>query len=120
MQHAAPQAWGATIVSTESLKNVGLTTRQQQVLELLRRGESNKLIGRQLNLRESTVKVHLRQIMRKLGVANRTQAALSAERLDIRTTKPKSLKMPVKWMPLMPELLRAFCANDSWYCLYTM
>jgi DNA-binding CsgD family transcriptional regulator len=104
-------------VSTASLSNVGLTTRQQQVLELLRRGESNKLIGRQLNLRESTVKVHLRQIMRKLGVANRTQAALSAERLGIPTTKPKSRKIPVKWMPLIPGLLSAFCAYDSWYCL---
>ena len=42
-------------------------------------GESNKLIGRQLKLRESTVKVHIRQIMRKqLGATNCTQAALSA------------------------------------------
>ena len=36
-------------------------------------GESNKLIGRQLKLRESTVKVHIRQIMRKLGATNRTR-----------------------------------------------
>jgi len=61
----------------------GLTARQQDVLERLRRGESNKLIGRQLRLRESTVKVHIRQIMRKLGAANRTQAALCAAQLDL-------------------------------------
>jgi len=54
----------------------GLTTRQQEVLELLRRGVSNKVIGRALNMTEATVKVHVRQIMRKLGASNRTQAAL--------------------------------------------
>lgn len=60
----------------------GLTARQQEVLERLRQGESNKLIGRQLKLRESTVKVHIRQIMRKLGATNRTQAALCAAHLS--------------------------------------
>lgn len=61
----------------------GLTARQQEVLERLRQGESNKLIGRQLKLRESTVKVHIRQIMRKLGATNRTQAALCAAQLSL-------------------------------------
>jgi DNA-binding NarL/FixJ family response regulator len=61
----------------------GLTARQWEVLERLRQGESNKLIGRQLKLRESTVKVHIRQIMRKLGATNRTQAALCAAELDL-------------------------------------
>jgi DNA-binding NarL/FixJ family response regulator len=61
----------------------GLTARQQEVLERLGQGESNKLIGRQLKLRESTVKVHIRQIMRKLGATNRTQAALCAARLQL-------------------------------------
>ena len=62
----------------------GLTARQWEVLERLRQGESNKLIGRQLKLRESTVKVHIRQIMRKLGATNRTQAALCAAELSSR------------------------------------
>ena len=65
----------------------GLTTRQQEVLERLRQGESNKLIGRQLKLRESTVKVHIRQIMRKLGATNRTQAALCAVQLSVARDK---------------------------------
>lgn len=60
----------------------GLTVRQQEVLEHLQHGASNKLIGRQLKLRESTVKVHIRQIMRKLGATNRTQAALCAVQLS--------------------------------------
>ena len=65
----------------------GLTARQQEVLERLRQGESNKLIGRQLKLRESTVKVHIRQIMRKLGATNRTQAALCAAQLSLARDK---------------------------------
>jgi DNA-binding NarL/FixJ family response regulator len=54
-----------------------LTERQVSVLKGLRRGDSNKAIARELGLREGTVKVHVRQIMRKLGVANRTKAAIA-------------------------------------------
>ncbi|MFB9947777.1 response regulator transcription factor [Rhizobium puerariae] len=56
-----------------------LTQRQCEVLERLRFGKSNKHIARELNMQEATVKVHVRQIMRKLGAANRTQAALLAQ-----------------------------------------
>jgi DNA-binding NarL/FixJ family response regulator len=55
-----------------------LTPRQIDVLERLRLGRSNKHIGRDLDMSEATVKVHVRQIMRKLGAVNRTQAALLA------------------------------------------
>ncbi len=54
----------------------GLTQRQSEILELLHKGMPNKLIARRLDLRESTVKVHMRQILRKLGVQNRTEAAI--------------------------------------------
>ncbi|WP_172403355.1 response regulator transcription factor [Ensifer aridi] len=57
-------------------ENEGLTRRQNEVLEQLRQGRSNKHIARDLDMEESTVKVHVRQIMRKLGASNRTQAAL--------------------------------------------
>jgi DNA-binding NarL/FixJ family response regulator len=60
-----------------------LTSRQTDVLHLLRSGQSNKYIARELNMRESTVKVHVRQIMRKLGAANRTQAALFARQMEV-------------------------------------
>jgi DNA-binding NarL/FixJ family response regulator len=53
-----------------------LTPRQAAVLECLCQGDSNKLIARRLSVSETTVKVHVRQIMRKLGAANRTQAAV--------------------------------------------
>lgn len=55
-----------------------LTRRQHEVLDRLRLGKSNKVIARDLDMQESTVKVHVRQIMRKLGASNRTQAALLA------------------------------------------
>lgn len=61
------------------LTHAGLTTRQCDVLERLRYGKSNKHIARELNMQEATVKVHVRQIMRKLGAANRTQVALLAQ-----------------------------------------
>lgn len=58
-----------------------LTPREIAVLDGLRQGQSNKQIARELSLREPTIKVHIRHIMRKFGVANRTQVALFAERL---------------------------------------
>jgi DNA-binding NarL/FixJ family response regulator len=57
--------------------NINLTERQRSVLERLGRGDSNKAIARLLGIREGTVKVHVRQIMRKLGVVNRTQVAIA-------------------------------------------
>jgi DNA-binding NarL/FixJ family response regulator len=74
---SAPQSAQAE-TSRVSAGGSGLTTRQQQVLGLLRTGKSNKLIARELSMQESTVKVHVRQIMRKFGAANRTQVALCA------------------------------------------
>ena len=53
----------------------GLTHRQLAVLEAVRRGKANKIIAYELNMCESTVKVHLRNIMKKLRARNRTEAA---------------------------------------------
>jgi DNA-binding NarL/FixJ family response regulator len=55
-----------------------LTAKQEEVLRLLRQGQSNKVIASHLGLSEATVKVHLRCIMRKLGVVNRTQVAIAS------------------------------------------
>ncbi len=54
------------------------TERQYAVLVCLCRGDPNKVIGRKLGMTETTVKVHVREIMRKLGVSNRTQVAIAA------------------------------------------
>lgn len=58
-----------------------LTPRELSVLDLLREGKPNKLIAIGLNMEESTVKVHVRNILKKLHAANRTEAASVANRL---------------------------------------
>lgn len=58
-----------------------LTGRQFDVLRLLVRGHSNKLIARDLNIGEGTVKVHVAAIFRALGARNRTEAVANARRL---------------------------------------
>jgi two-component system, NarL family, nitrate/nitrite response regulator NarL len=57
-----------------------LTDRQRDVFQLLLAGHSNKEIARSLGVLEGTVKVHVRAIMQKLGVKNRTQVAVAAAR----------------------------------------
>jgi DNA-binding NarL/FixJ family response regulator len=57
-----------------------MTERQRAVLLCLCQGDPNKVIGRKLGMTETTVKVHVREIMRKLGVVNRTQVAIAAGR----------------------------------------
>jgi DNA-binding NarL/FixJ family response regulator len=59
-----------------------LTRRQRDVLSLISEGKSNKLIADALGMSESTVKAHVKQIIRRLNVVNRTQAALLAARVD--------------------------------------
>jgi len=58
-----------------------LTPRELSVIDLLREGKPNKLIAAQLEMQESTVKVHVRNILKKLRAANRTHAASVANRL---------------------------------------
>lgn len=55
-----------------------LTERELQVLKGLTEGKSNKEIARDLDIQEPTVKLHMKTLYRKLGAANRTQAALIA------------------------------------------
>jgi NarL family two-component system response regulator LiaR len=58
----------------------GLTRREREVLALLARGLPNKRIARELGITEKTVKAHVGHLMAKLGVTDRTQAALVAVR----------------------------------------
>jgi len=57
------------------------TTRQIAVIEALRKGKANKTIAYELNMCESTVKVHVRNIMKRLKAKNRTQIAYLASEL---------------------------------------
>jgi two-component system nitrate/nitrite response regulator NarL len=55
-----------------------LSNRELMVLKQLTQGASNKHIARDLNIAEATVKVHIRNLLHKIGVKNRTQAAMWA------------------------------------------
>ncbi len=59
---------------------VDLTRRELEVLELVRKGLANKQIARRLGITERTVKAHLTSTFQRIGVSDRTQAALWAER----------------------------------------
>jgi DNA-binding NarL/FixJ family response regulator len=61
----------------------GLTGRELEVLGLVRAGLPNKLIARRLEISEKTVKAHLTSVFQRIGVTDRTQAALWAERHGI-------------------------------------
>jgi DNA-binding NarL/FixJ family response regulator len=60
--------------------NVDLTKRELEVLGLVRQGLANKQIARRLGITERTVKAHLTSTFQRIGVVDRTQAALWAER----------------------------------------
>lgn len=64
-----------------TMKDIGLTPRQAEVLSLLLQGLPNKLIARQLNLSVETVKDHVAAVLRALGVSTRTQAVLAVSQM---------------------------------------
>jgi two-component system nitrate/nitrite response regulator NarL len=55
-----------------------LSPREREILQALARGGSNKEIAREMDLAESTVKIHVQHILRKLGLSSRVQAAVWA------------------------------------------
>jgi DNA-binding NarL/FixJ family response regulator len=67
----------------EELTTDPLTPREREVLGLIGRGMANKVIARELSLSEKTVKAHVSSILAKLGVTDRTQAALYAVRAGL-------------------------------------
>jgi two-component system, NarL family, nitrate/nitrite response regulator NarL len=60
------------------LKACKLSPREAEILGCLREGAPNKIIARKFDVTEATVKVHVKAILRKIGAANRTQAAMWA------------------------------------------
>lgn len=70
--------------ATVSPRDLGLTSRQAQVLSLVLQGKPNKLICRELDVAEGTVKIHVAAILRALGVDNRTQAVIEVGRLGMK------------------------------------
>jgi two-component system nitrate/nitrite response regulator NarL len=70
----------AIFVTTEDTfaPQLSLSPREKSILRCLIEGDSNKIIARKIDIAEATVKVHVKAIFRKMGVQNRTQAAIWA------------------------------------------
>jgi two-component system nitrate/nitrite response regulator NarL len=60
-----------------------LTPRERDIVRILSRGASNKDIARELDLAESTVKIHVRNVLRKLNLSSRVQIAIHALARDL-------------------------------------
>jgi two-component system NarL family response regulator len=80
-QRRIPPAIGARLA--ESMPRSELTKRELEVLGLVVRGLSNRKIGDALSITEGTVKIHINNILSKMGVEDRTQAATAAVRRGI-------------------------------------
>ena len=81
----AAAAHAAPLPASRALgEGLGITPRQSDVLALLLAGKSNKLICRELNLAEGTVKIHVAAVLKALNVNSRVQAVIAAARLGIK------------------------------------
>lgn len=74
--------------------DLGLTDRQAEVLALLVEGKPNKIICRELDVSEGTVKTHVSAILRALNVANRTQVLFALSRLGVQLPPRGGAKRP--------------------------
>jgi two-component system, NarL family, nitrate/nitrite response regulator NarL len=75
-QAAAPVAPPSDPWACEAL--AALSPREREILLLIARGDANKVIARELDIAETTVKIHVQHILRKLGLTSRVQAAVYA------------------------------------------
>jgi two-component system, NarL family, nitrate/nitrite response regulator NarL len=99
------------LLEPESKYTPRLSVRQRCILNCLIEGHSNKVIARKIDIAEATVKVHVKSILRKIGVHNRTQAAIWAmsngapvSAMDDSSCTPAKADLP---SPLGPHSVRA-------------
>ena len=77
----SPRAAGALLLRRSERRSIeDLTPREREVLALVGEGLANKQISRRLGIKEKTVKAHLSNVFQRIGVSDRTSAALWAER----------------------------------------
>ena len=119
----APEGIGGArtdqLITLEQRQGAGapqLSEREQEILSCLVKGYSNKVIARQLGIADATVKVHVKALLRKLRVANRTQAAILAvneqmlpteapQVVDLPRIRPQRCAAPSSIMPAPLGLL---------------
>jgi two-component system nitrate/nitrite response regulator NarL len=76
---------GESITTAEDSPFAKLTPRENEILSLLAEGQSNKVIARNLGISDGTVKLHVKSILRKLGVHSRVEAAVMAVEHGVRS-----------------------------------
>ncbi|HEX5372192.1 MAG TPA: response regulator transcription factor [Aquabacterium sp.] len=81
IQQVQREATESSFQTVPSLVQLGLTPRQSDVLNLLLKGQPNKLIARELGLSVETVKDHVAAVLRALGVSSRTQAVIAVSQI---------------------------------------
>ncbi|PLC50766.1 DNA-binding response regulator [Pollutimonas subterranea] len=74
--------------SSADAERARLTAREREIVQCLARGESNKVIARNLNVAESTVKIHIQNILKKLNLSSRVQVAVYAVGHGLRGEAP--------------------------------
>lgn len=77
---------GDSISPAEESPFAKLTPRENEILALLAEGQSNKVIARNLGISDGTVKLHVKSILRKLGIHSRVEAAVIAVEQGLRTS----------------------------------
>jgi len=80
----APRAARELLAARSQERHADLSKREREVLGLVAEGLPNKLIARRLEISEKTVKAHLTSVFQRIGVTDRTQAALWAQRHGVR------------------------------------
>lgn len=79
---AITSGWGGTEEEISPAEHAKFSMRESEIVERLAEGSSNKLIANMLDITEATVKVHVKTILRKLKLSNRTQVAIWAVKND--------------------------------------
>ena len=74
---------GRVALDATTVNRLGLTARETEVLTLVAAGQTNRQIGAELFVSEKTAGVHVSNILRKLGVTSRVDAAAVAQRLGV-------------------------------------
>jgi len=83
----APRAARQLLAARSEEQRADLSKREREVLSLVAEGLPNKLIARRLEISEKTVKTHLTSVFQRIGVSDRTQAALWAQRQGFGTSE---------------------------------
>ena len=78
MDYLLVRGWSRDAPSQPPPTSGLVTARELAVVRAIQKGKSNKVIAYELNMCESTVKVHVRRIMKKLNAKNRTEVAINA------------------------------------------